>query len=88
MKAEMSVGMLWFDADPSQQVSSRIERAASHYKSKYGRTPNVCFAHPSTLGNSAPQQVGGMRVKSSGMVLPNHFWLGVEDFLATARTGS
>lgn len=53
----MKIGMLWYDNDPKADLGLKIERAASYYQNKYGRTPNLCFVHPSMLspiGESAP----------------------------------
>ncbi|MEE9507913.1 MAG: hypothetical protein V3V44_01365 [Anaerolineales bacterium] len=74
----MDVGMLWFDADRDCDVSARITRASDFYKSKYGRKPNLCFLHPTTAGEAHPGEVDGLQVRTSKMVLPDHFWLGVE----------
>lgn len=45
----MKIGMLWFDNDPHTDLAAKVERAASYYRSKYGKTPTVCFVHPSML---------------------------------------
>jgi hypothetical protein len=74
----MDVGMLWFDADRKCDVGARITKASNFYKSKYGRKPNLCFLHPTTAGEAHPGEVDGLRVQTSKMVLPDHFWLGVE----------
>ncbi len=76
---EMDIGMLWFDDDGRQDLGAKVSRAADHYRSKYGRTPDLCFAHPRTLGKNPPKKAAGMKLRSSGSVLPHHFWLGIED---------
>ena len=75
----MNIGMLWFDGDASTTLSSRVERAASYYRSKYGRQPNTCVLHPRTLGESDAGWIAGVRVQTSLKVLPEHFWMGWED---------
>lgn len=75
----MKVGMLWFDGDLKLDLRVRIERAAMYYQNKYGRSPNMCVIHPDTAGENPPGQVTGMDVRTSGSVLLNHFWLGIED---------
>ncbi len=70
--------MLWFDSNHHQDVSVRIERASSYYKSKYGKTPDLCYVHPSTLRGAILKEVNGLKVRTSQTVLPNHFWLGIE----------
>jgi hypothetical protein len=85
----MNIGMLWFDNDPKSEFNTKVQRAATYYHDKYGRTPNLCFVHPSMLGNDnitddEPQtgeiltsNSGDLLVKTSTSVLPNHFWIGV-----------
>ncbi len=84
----MNIGMLWFDADRKSDLSSRIVRAADYYRSKYERTPNICFAHPDTLGAQAPNEIGGLKVCSNGAVLVDHFWLGVQESETLETTGA
>jgi hypothetical protein len=74
----MDIGMLWFDSNHQQDVRVRIERASSYYKSKYGREPDLCYVHPSMLVGAIPKVVGGLKVRTSQTVLPNHFWLGID----------
>ena len=80
----MNVGMLWFDNDTKVDLAARIQRAASYYRDKYGRAPNLCFVHPSMLGATPVNTNGGsnngcsgIEVRTTRSVLPNHFWLGV-----------
>jgi len=47
----MNIGMLWFDNDPKANLDAKIERAATYYQKKYGRSPTLCFIHPSMLQN-------------------------------------
>jgi hypothetical protein len=75
----MKVGMLWFDGDRSIDLSSRIERAAAYYHDKYGRMPNLCILHPTTSGENTLEGVAGLAVQTSVSVLPDHFWLGIEE---------
>jgi hypothetical protein len=75
----MDIGMLWFDSNHNQDVCARIERASTFYRSKYGRKPDLCYVHPSMLTGTIPKEVGGLKIRTSQTVLPNHFWLGIED---------
>jgi hypothetical protein len=45
----MNIGMLWFDNDSKADLGVKIERAAHYYRSKYGKTPTLCFVHPTML---------------------------------------
>lgn len=74
----MNVGMLWYDSDSGKDVGTRIQRASEYYRSKYGREPNLCYLNPVTGESELPQSVGGIKIETSAMVLPDHFWIGVE----------
>jgi hypothetical protein len=80
----MNVGMLWFDNDSKVDLFAKIERAASYYQDKYGKSPNVCYVHPSmtrTLETpkeeSEPIRAGSIEVRTTRSVLPNHLWIGI-----------
>lgn len=79
----MNIGMLWFDNDTKVDFSTRIERAALYYRQKYGKTPTVCYVHPSMIPQKAepasdsPIKSGNIEVRENQSVLPNHFWIGV-----------
>ena len=78
----MEVGLLWLDNDSRRGVEDKVKRAASHYQKKYGCMPNLCFVHPSMLGGNGkpkPLHVDKVEVRSVRSMLPDHFWLGVED---------
>ncbi len=51
----MNIGMLWFDNDPKAEINAKIERAAIYYRNKYGKTPNLCFVHPSMVPAEAEE---------------------------------
>jgi hypothetical protein len=72
----MNIGMLWFDNDPKADLKIKIERAATYYRSKYGKTPNLCFVNPSMLETSLVR-ANGVEIRPNRSVLPNHFWIGV-----------
>mgnify|MGYP005843860519 CR=1 FL=1 len=72
----MNIGMLWFDNDTKADLSTKIKRAASYYKEKYGQTPNLCFVHPSMMKNNPAPELG-IELRTTRSVLPNHFWIGV-----------
>ena len=72
----MNIGMLWFDNDPKAGLDLKIARAAEYYSRKYGRSPDLCFVHPSMLGEEKSRP-GKIEVRSSRSVLPHHFWIGI-----------
>lgn len=73
----MKLGLLWFDDDPRRDLDEKIARAARHYERKFGRRPNVCYVHPSLLGEG-PERRAGMRLEALPSVLRDHLWLGEE----------
>jgi hypothetical protein len=79
----MNIGMLWFDNDTKADFFTRIDRAAVYYRQKYGKTPTVCYVHPSMIPQKtealphAPIKNGNIEVRENHSVLPNHFWIGV-----------
>jgi hypothetical protein len=75
----MNIGMLWFDGDQSRSLDERIQRAAAYYHHKYGRAPNLCFIHPQCTAADQSAALAGLRVKPSASVMPDHFWIGLED---------
>ena len=54
----MNTGMLWFDNDKKSDYEAKIERAATYYHDKYGKTPNLCFVHPCMIPNNGSRTVG------------------------------
>lgn len=82
----MDVGMLWFDNEETADLTAKVKRAADYYQEKYGQSPDLCFVHPHTLsengGKAKPKKVtpgkaAQIEVRPSDSLLPNHFWLGV-----------
>ena len=74
----MKVGLLWFDDDKKRTLSEKVERAAAYYQQKYSVTPTVCYVHTSALEESEVK-ANGVEVRTAPTVLPNHFWIGVEE---------
>jgi hypothetical protein len=67
---------LWYDDDPGRDLTEKIARAAHRYQQKFGVAPDVCYVHPSTLGdNGKVRMVAGVSVMSKPTVLRHHFWL-------------
>jgi hypothetical protein len=74
----MKTGMLWFDNDPKANLSDKVSRAAAYYTKKYGQVPNICFVHPSMVAEPVKGK-SLLEVRPNGLILPNHFWIGVYD---------
>jgi hypothetical protein len=75
----MDTGLLWFDNDPRRGLEEKVQRAAHHYRRKYGHRPNMCFVHASALDGQGGIDVGDIAVQAGRAVLPHHFWIGVQE---------
>jgi hypothetical protein len=76
----MHTGMLWFDNDPRTALSVKIQKAMDYYSKKFGRVPDLCLVHPSMMEGSSKQvELGKLIVRPYRSVMPDHFWIGVED---------
>ena len=73
----MIEGLLWLDADPKRDLTTKVERAALRYKRKFGRAPDRCYVNQAMIDGT--QQVNGIQVIPAHNVLRHHFWIGVED---------
>ena len=78
----MYIGMLWFDNDAKTELNAKVARAAEYYRRKYGKTPNMCYVHPSMLTRNANAlekagRTDSVEVRALSTVLPNHFWIGI-----------
>ncbi len=75
----MDIGMLWFAPDKKTDLVVKVECAAEYYRQKYAEIPNLCFVHPDTLNGHNGQPIHGVELRKSNSILPNHFWIGVND---------
>jgi hypothetical protein len=73
----MEIGMLWFDNDKKRDLLAKLKRATKYYQDKYGKAPNLCFVHPSMLDTNNLIHQPGVEVRTSSMIQPQHFWIGV-----------
>ncbi len=73
---EMKTGLLWFDDSPRMPSADKVVKAVRRYREKFGRSPNVCYVHPSTVVDVQALSAE-VRVVVSSSVQPNHFWVGV-----------
>ena len=74
----MNIGMLWFDNDPKRDLEGKVTDAAEYYRKKYGRKPTVCFVNPA-MAEKKELKAGGVEVKTSDTILPNHLWIGSQE---------
>lgn len=88
----MKIGMLWFDNDQQVDLMTRITRAVQYYIQKYGKTPNICYIHPTMLPEDPENKIttsvklpANIEIKTSNLVLPNHFWIGINTLIPPAE---
>ncbi|MEK9207532.1 MAG: hypothetical protein AAB922_03560 [Patescibacteria group bacterium] len=74
----MKIGLLWYDSLAVRPLEERIARGVAYYRDKYHIVANRCYVNPTTLGDKQIR-VGIVEVLPSKTVLPNHFWIGVEE---------
>ena len=80
----MVEGLLWYDGDKRRPLNEKVKAAAERYRRKFGRAPNVCYLHPSALGNGNErpmERVGRVRLVPKANILPYHFLVGQEEHL-------
>lgn len=70
----MNSGLMWLDTDRKRSLEEKVQRAADHYREKYGRFPELCLVNSKALAEE--QKMGRVMVQPSKTVLPGHFWLG------------
>jgi hypothetical protein len=80
----MDIGMLWYDDDTKRKLDEKVARAAQYYQTKYGVAPTICYLHPSMLEDKTGA-AGGVQLRSARTVLVNHFWIGVNEPMATTE---
>lgn len=68
-------GMLWFDDSADRPLAVKIQRAAEHYRTKYGQAPNTCYV-PIGVATAA-ESPGQIKVICVRDVLAHHLWIGV-----------
>ncbi len=73
----MEIGMLWYD-DSTRSLDDKVRRAAEFYSEKYGRQPTLCLVNPATWDKPDAKSLG-IEVRQARLVLPNHFWIGVDE---------
>ncbi len=73
----MKHGLLWYDSDPNKSLGEKIADAAKHYRDKFGAEPTTCYVHPEQI-NAKQAKNGKLRVLGAPKLLPNHFWLEIE----------
>ena len=66
----MNLGMLWFDNDPKTPLDRKVERAAAYYRHKYGKTPTLCFVHPTMLSAVRDPPTNGREAETAVEAAP------------------
>ena len=73
----MDIGMLWFDDGPNS-MQEKVNQAVAFYTDKFGKKPTHCLVNPATL-NGGEGAISGIQIKPAGTVMPDHYWVGIEE---------
>jgi len=73
----MESGMLWYD-NSKKPLREVVVHAVEYYANKYGQKPTHCMVNPCMLKGSSGR-VAGVLVCKEDRIMPNHFWIGVDD---------
>jgi len=73
----VDTGLLWYD-DSKADFATKVLEAKERYEEKFGRKPNCCYVHPDCLPKEGIP-ANGIKFLASPTVLPNHFWMGVQE---------
>jgi hypothetical protein len=70
----LSSGWMWFDNDPARSIEEKIQQAAQHYHTKFGRFPNTCYVNQRAIDiDGDGRQMGEIKVVGMKNILPHHF---------------
>ena len=81
----MQTGLLWFDNSPGRELLAKVQDAAGRYREKFGALPTTCYVNQGALDGRDPivplagAPGGALRLVPASNILPNHFWIGVEE---------
>jgi len=70
--------MLWYDDDAERTLEDKVLRAADYYRSKYGRSPDLCLVNPRAL-NGESVQVAQITLRAAPNILPHHLLIGLAE---------
>jgi hypothetical protein len=68
----MNLGMLWFDNDPKVTLDIKVQRAAAYYRHKYGKTPTLCFVHPTMFPGPRENGANAATAQPTGDASPQN----------------
>lgn len=72
---QLDWGLLWFD-NSDKPRNQKIIDAATRYRQKHGRRPNLCYVHPSEMEGMCGM-VDGVTIVADAATLKHHYWIGV-----------
>lgn len=81
----MGIGELWYDDSPARSLESKVLQAVGNYEKKYGQSPTLCLVNPLDL-IGAEEKIGDVRLVPKKSVLPNYFWIGVDEEVEAGAT--
>jgi hypothetical protein len=76
-ESRMDWGLVWFDDNRKTTFATKVKRAARQYRDKFGRAPDTCYVHPTTLSGEGTMPKG-IDVLESTRIQPDLFWIGLK----------
>ncbi len=73
--------LVWYDSDRKRKLEEKVTQAAERYTERFGAAPEVVLLHPTQAGEE--EQIAGIPVRATPLVLPNHLYIGVEEQAAS-----
>ena len=74
----MQAGMMWFDNDKQTSLAMKVKTAATYYRKKYGRSPNLCMVNPSMIPEEMLED-GSISIRPYQPIVQGHLWIGIDD---------
>lgn len=74
----MNIGMMWFNDNPKIPLSAKVLEAAEYYRTKYGKSPDLCLVNPAMLAEPQMRE-GKVIIRPLSSILPHHLWIGVDE---------
>ena len=72
----LAIGLLWYD-NSKKPLAQKVAEAATRYRERFGREPNICYVNPADLPASE-QHSGDIVIQTAPRVLRHHLWVSRE----------
>src|SRR3954466_6316447 len=69
--------LVWYDSDRKRKLAEKVAQAAERYTERFGAAPEIVLLNPTQAGDD--EEIAGIPVRATPLVLPNHVYIGVEE---------